>query len=113
MKMLTKPEALGGDCVRKFNVCTSNNPKTISELDLYLKESLWPRLQEFDILSCWSDNQHPYTTLSKMASDILFMLVSTITRDSIFDTKTKRIDSSLPSATLQALICSRDWLRLK
>ncbi|KAG6606814.1 Zinc finger BED domain-containing protein DAYSLEEPER, partial [Cucurbita argyrosperma subsp. sororia] len=106
-----------GDGLSDFDVYISEiseNEQTKSELDRYLEEELFPKSQEFDVLSWWRLNRYRYPTLSKMAYDILSMPVSTVPHDSVFDTEIQRIDSyrrSLPPAILEALICTRDWLR--
>ncbi|GMY34061.1 zinc finger BED domain-containing protein DAYSLEEPER-like [Fagus crenata] len=85
-----------------------------SELDQYLEESLLPRGHEFDILGWWKLNKLKYPTLSKMASDILSIPVCTVGPDSVFDTELRKMDSyrgSLRPATLEALICAKDWLQ--
>uniref|UniRef100_A0A9I9EFQ0 BED-type domain-containing protein n=1 Tax=Cucumis melo TaxID=3656 RepID=A0A9I9EFQ0_CUCME len=106
-----------GDGLSDFDVYISEiseGQQTKSELDRYLEEELSPKSQEFDVLSWWRLNKYRYPTLAKMACDILSMPVSTVNRDSVFDTEIRRMDSyrrSLPSATLEALICTRDWLQ--
>lgn len=85
-----------------------------SELDQYLEESLLPRVHEFDVLGWWKLNKTKYPTLSKMARDILTIPVCTLGGDSVFDTARKEMDSyrcSLQPATLEALICAKDWLK--
>ncbi|CAL0332345.1 unnamed protein product [Lupinus luteus] len=85
-----------------------------SELNEYLEESLAPNVQEFDILSWWRINGLKYPTLSRMASDILSIPVSTVSADSVFDTETRKMDtyrSSLDPMTLEALICTKDWFQ--
>ncbi|TXG69396.1 hypothetical protein EZV62_004331 [Acer yangbiense] len=106
-----------GDGLSDFEVyiteLTSSQPMK-SELDQYLEEPLVPRTQEFDILDWWKLNQLKYPTLSRMASDILSIPLSTVTPDSVFDTTSKKIDSyrsSLRPVTLEALICAKDWLQ--
>nr|XP_027191257.1 zinc finger BED domain-containing protein DAYSLEEPER-like isoform X2 [Cicer arietinum] len=87
-----------------------------SELDEYLEEPLLSDVKEFDILSWWRVNQPKYPTLSRLASDILSMSISTVSADSVFDTEIRKMDnyrSSLDSRTLEALICAKDWLRYK
>ncbi|KAJ1426684.1 Ribonuclease H-like superfamily [Sesbania bispinosa] len=85
------------------------------ELNEYLEEPLEPRVQEFDILSWWRINGFKYPTLSRMASDILSMPVSTLSLQILFfDTEIRKMDnyrSSLDSLTLEALICTKDWFR--
>ncbi|KAG7998079.1 hypothetical protein I3843_01G241200 [Carya illinoinensis] len=85
-----------------------------SELDQYLEESLLPRAQEFDILDWWKLNKLKYPTLSKMASDVLSIPVCTVSPDCVFDTEVRKMDnyrSSLHPATLEALICTKDWFQ--
>ncbi|XP_019436348.1 PREDICTED: zinc finger BED domain-containing protein DAYSLEEPER-like [Lupinus angustifolius] len=83
-----------------------------SELNEYLEEHLEPNIQEFDVLNWWRVNGLKYPTLSRMASDILSMPISTVSADSVFDTETRKMDryrSSLDPMTLEALICTNDW----
>lgn len=93
----------------------SSNHQTKSELDQYLDESLLPRgSQDFDILEWWKLNRIKYPTLSKMAADILSIPFATVSRDSVFDTVGKKLDShrsSLKPVTLEALVCANDWLQ--
>lgn len=84
------------------------------ELDQYLEESVLPRMQEFDVLGWWKLNRKKYPTLSKMASDILCIPVSTVSKDSVFDLRSKKMDRyrcSLRPSTVEALICAKDWLQ--
>ncbi|XP_058734388.1 zinc finger BED domain-containing protein DAYSLEEPER-like isoform X1 [Vicia villosa] len=85
-----------------------------SELDDYLEEPQLSEETEFDIVNWWKLNQSKYPTLSRMASDILSMSISTVSPDSVFDTGVRKMDnhrSSLESRTLEALICAKDWLQ--
>lgn len=85
-----------------------------SELDQYLDESLMPRSQDFDVLAWWKLNKLKYPTLSRMASDILSVPITTVGPDNVFDTVGRSIDqyrSSLRPVTLEALICAKDWLQ--
>uniref|UniRef100_A0A0A0LYS2 BED-type domain-containing protein n=1 Tax=Cucumis sativus TaxID=3659 RepID=A0A0A0LYS2_CUCSA len=85
-----------------------------SELDRYLEDSLLPRVQDFDLLGWWKLNKFKYPTLSKMARDILSIPVSTLPPDSVFITRRKKMDqyrSSLRPETVEAMICSKDWMQ--
>ena len=87
-----------------------------SELDEYLEEPLLPNDQEFDVLCWWRLNGFRYPTLSRIASDLLSMPLSTVSADSVFDTEIRKMDSyrsSLGSTTLEAVICAKDWLQHK
>lgn len=91
---------------------TSHDMK--SELDQYLEEPLLPRVPEFDVLSWWNENRTKYPTLSRMASDVLSIPISTVAPDSVFDTDVKKMDdhrTSLNPVTLEALVCAKDWLQ--
>ncbi|XP_024163053.1 zinc finger BED domain-containing protein DAYSLEEPER-like [Rosa chinensis] len=87
--------------------------KMTSELDQYLEEILYQvPIRDFDVLVWWMQNKAKYLTLSKMASDVLAIPLSTLNSDFIFDTAMlKTMDSSLSSSTLEALICDKDWLK--
>ncbi|KAF7843247.1 zinc finger BED domain-containing protein DAYSLEEPER-like [Senna tora] len=90
------------------------NNRIKSELDQYLEEPLLPRVEEFDILSWWRLNGLYYPTLSRMASDILSIPLSTLSAESVFDTQIRKMDSyrsSLSSMTLEALFCTKDWFQ--
>ncbi|CAK9164895.1 unnamed protein product [Ilex paraguariensis] len=106
-----------GDGLSDFDVYISEimgNQQMRSELDQYLEESLLPRVQDFDVLNWWKLNRQKYPTLSKMASDILCVPVSTVAPDSVFDIVSKKVDSyrsSLRPVTLEAIICAKDWLQ--
>ncbi|KAH7547420.1 hypothetical protein FEM48_Zijuj01G0308000 [Ziziphus jujuba var. spinosa] len=110
------PFISAGDGLSDFEIYISEitSQQMKSELDQYLEESLLPRVQEFDVLGWWKLNRMKYPTLSRMASDILSIPVSTVAPDSVFDTEIKMIDSyrgSLRPVTLEALICAKDWLQ--
>lgn len=85
-----------------------------SELDVYLEESLLPRVQDIDVLGWWRVNRVKYPTLSKIARDILCVAASTVPADSVFDTTSKQMDqyrSSLQPETVEALVCAKDWMQ--
>ncbi|KAL0294926.1 UNVERIFIED_CONTAM: Zinc finger BED domain-containing protein RICESLEEPER 2 [Sesamum radiatum] len=86
-----------------------------SELDKYLGEDLEVFQKEFDILNWWKVNSHRFPILSKIASDILAVPVSTVALESAFSTGGRVLDafrSSLSPKIVQALICAQDWLRM-
>ncbi|KAI3671519.1 hypothetical protein L1987_87257 [Smallanthus sonchifolius] len=92
----------------------ANHQNIKPELDQYLEESVLPRMQEFDVLGWWKSNRKKYPTLSKLASDILSIPISTKFQDSVFDIKCKKMDRyrcSLKPSTLEALVCAKDWLQ--
>ncbi|XP_024029605.1 zinc finger BED domain-containing protein RICESLEEPER 2-like [Morus notabilis] len=84
-----------------------------SELDLYLDEPRLARTADLDILSFWKSNQFRYPALASMACDILAVSVSTIASEATFSVGGRVLDSfrsSLKPKTVEALVCTRDWL---
>ena len=85
-----------------------------SELDKYLED---PRVhvnlnEHFDVLAWWKKNGDAYPVLSLMARDFLAIPVSTVSSESAFSTAGRLLGkerTSLAPATLEALVCSKDW----
>uniref|UniRef100_A0A7N0VI31 BED-type domain-containing protein n=1 Tax=Kalanchoe fedtschenkoi TaxID=63787 RepID=A0A7N0VI31_KALFE len=95
-------------------IMKSTSQQSRSELDMYLEESLLPRLQDFDVLNWWKLNRTKYPVLSNMARDILSCTTSTVSCDAVFDSTSKEMDryrSSLRPETVEALLCAKDWLQ--
>ncbi|KAI3457083.1 hypothetical protein Pfo_013746 [Paulownia fortunei] len=93
---------------------TSISQNTKSDLDKYLEEPLFPRSVDFSILNWWKVHEPRYPVLSMMARNILGIPVSKVALESLFDTGDRALDhcwSSMKSDTLQALMCSQDWMR--
>ncbi|MFS8031038.1 putative transcription factor/ chromatin remodeling BED-type(Zn) family [Helianthus anomalus] len=93
---------------------TSQNQNVKSDLDKYLEEPLFPRNVDFNILNWWRVHTPRYPVLSMMARNILGIPMSKVSLDSVFDTGDRVLDqyrSSLSADTLQALICTQDWMR--
>ncbi|KAL9250057.1 Zinc finger BED domain-containing protein [Drosera capensis] len=88
---------------------------TKSELEQYFEEaalSLWT--DDFDILQWWRSNKSRFPILSRMAADLLSIPVATVTPGHVFDTRKMKLDSyhcSLKPETLEALICTKEWLQ--
>lgn len=83
-----------------------------SELDQYLSESTLPPSQEIDILKYWQSQEQRYPVLSRMAGDILAVLISTVASEFAFSIGGRVIDrfrSSLSPEIAEALITTRDW----
>ncbi|XP_071737202.1 zinc finger BED domain-containing protein DAYSLEEPER-like [Rutidosis leptorrhynchoides] len=94
-------------------IMETTSQQSKSELDQYLEESLLPRVHEFDVIGWWKVYKDKYPTLSKMARDILTIPVSSVGRESVFETGQKEMDKyrcSLRAETVEALICAKDWL---
>lgn len=82
-------------------------------MEQYLDEPRTDRNSNLDILAFWKANQFRYPILTAMARDILAIPVTTVASESTFSVSGRVLDqyrSSLGKETIQALICTRDWL---
>uniref|UniRef100_A0A7N0VBJ8 BED-type domain-containing protein n=1 Tax=Kalanchoe fedtschenkoi TaxID=63787 RepID=A0A7N0VBJ8_KALFE len=97
----------------KFLHETSQTQSTISDLDKYLEEPVFPRSFDFNILNWWKVHTARYPILSVVARDVLAIPMSTVAPQLVFSSGGKVLDHSraaLSPDTRQALICSHDWL---
>lgn len=94
---------------------TTQNEGSKSDLDKYLEEPLFPRnAPGFNVLNWWRVHTPRYPILSMMARNVLGMPMSKASLDSASNTGGRVLDrdwSSLKPATIQALMCSQDWIR--
>ncbi|KAG8390680.1 hypothetical protein BUALT_Bualt01G0108800 [Buddleja alternifolia] len=89
-----------------------------SDLDIYLEEGLYVCKEDsdsdFNALDWWKANTLKFRTLSSMAHDILSIPITTVASESAFSAGGRVLDqyrSSLNAETVQALVCTGDWLR--
>lgn len=85
-----------------------------SELDKYLDEPVIPRAVDFDIIDWWKIMGKRFPTLQMLARDILAVPVSRVVSESAFSIAGRVLSpqrSNLLPDTLEALMCSQDWLR--
>jgi len=85
-----------------------------NELDRYLEDDVEDDHAEFDILNWWKLKAFKYYILSYMARDILAILVSIVSFESVISTGGRILysfHSSLSCTTIKALICAQNWLR--
>ncbi|XP_037479454.1 zinc finger BED domain-containing protein RICESLEEPER 2-like [Triticum dicoccoides] len=90
------------------------NCQMSSELDDYLGEVLVPRKDDFDILKWWMEHTTKYPTLAAIARDVLAMPASAVQSEAAFSSSRPVIpkhQSTLSIETIEALVCSRDWMR--
>jgi hypothetical protein len=94
---------------------TTNNEKKVSELDLYMSESLVKTNEAdtpFDALSWWKGQVTNFPILSTLARDVLSMQVSTVASESAFSAGGRVVDafrSKLKPEIIEALVCTKDW----
>ncbi|VAH52231.1 hypothetical protein VPH35_031636 [Triticum aestivum] len=90
------------------------NCQMSSELEDYLGEVLVPRKDDFDILKWWMEHATKYPTLAAIARDVLAMPASAVQSEAAFSSSGPVIpkhQSTLSIETIEALVCSRDWMR--
>jgi hypothetical protein len=84
-----------------------------SELEHYLEDGMMPRTPDFDILSFWKSSGPKYPLLQMIAKDIFAIPVSSVASESAFSTGGRVISphrSKLLPTTVEALMCSQNWL---
>ncbi|KAL1180967.1 hypothetical protein V6Z11_A02G014700 [Gossypium hirsutum] len=103
------------DCIVSYfsKFASPSNVKKVasqkSELDCYLEETLLP--SDADILGWWRVNSQRFPTLAKMARDFLAIPVSVSAPCSnISAMTTNPTYSSLDPESMEALVCSQNWL---
>ncbi|KAM6601327.1 hypothetical protein CsatA_020936 [Cannabis sativa] len=100
----------------KFLHETSHSQSSISDLDKYLEEPVFPRNCDFNVLNWWKVHTPRYPILSMMARDVLGTPMSTIASELAFSTSSRLLDqsrSSLSPDIREALICTQDWLQVE
>ncbi|CAN1293903.1 Putative AC9 transposase, partial [Linum perenne] len=86
----------------------------VTELDNYLNEDVLPRSSDFDILMWWKLSGLKYPILQAVARDDLAIPVTSVASESAFSSECRLLDphhSKLHSATVEALMCTRSWLK--
>ena len=84
-----------------------------SESDLYLEEPLIDRKQEIDILMWWKSLLYRSPSLVRLARDVLSIPITSVASESAFSVGgriLKPTRSSLTSESVEALICTRNWI---
>ena len=84
-----------------------------NELQKYLEDKIIDRKVDIDVLSWWQMERFHYPILSQLARDVLTIPISTVASESAFSIGGRVLDqyrSSLLPETVQALLCTRDWL---
>jgi hypothetical protein len=85
-----------------------------TEIEQYFAEDVETPNETFDILMWSKVNSTKFMVLSKKARDVLAIPLTTVAFESAFSTGGHVIDpcqSSLAPKTMEALICSQNWLR--
>jgi len=91
-----------------------SNSECMSEVDRYFLDGCEASTNEFDILLWWKVNAPKYPILAEIARDILAIPISTVASESAFSNGGRILDpfrSSLSPLTVEALVCTQDWLK--
>jgi hypothetical protein len=78
-----------------------------------LEEQLVREDENFEISTWWKTNSNKYPVLSAMARDFSAIPVSIVSSKSAFNLSGRILGdnrSSMTPQTLEALVCSKDWL---
>jgi len=87
-----------------------------NDVDRYLSDPCEELSDHFDVLTWWKVNGFKYRVLSKIAQDVFSVPVSTVASESAFSTGGRILDSFRSSSspkTVEALICTQNWIRGK
>ncbi|KAM2565275.1 hypothetical protein TB1_007925 [Malus domestica] len=86
-----------------------------NEVDMYFNDPHQSLTYEgFNILDWWKVNSGIYPTLSRVAKDIFALPSSTVASENAFSLGGRVVDpfrASLTPRTIEALVCTSDWLR--
>jgi hypothetical protein len=98
------------------NKKTTSFVRSKNELDRYLEEETLPHDESdyFDILGRWKLEGARYPTLRLITRDILAIPITTVASESAFSTSGRVLSehrSRLTPKMLEALMCSKSWLR--
>ncbi|CAH1449084.1 unnamed protein product [Lactuca virosa] len=87
----------------------------MNKVDQYLYDRYINILaKNFEIQKWWKGNESTYPILSKLAKDIFDVPSSTVSSENAFSLGSRVVDpfrSSLTPKTVEALVCTSDWLR--
>jgi hypothetical protein len=88
--------------------------KCRSDVDRYLSDGCEKMTEKFDALAWWKMNAPKYPILAKIAHDVLAIPISAVAPEFAFSTGGHVLDpfrSSLSPLTVDALICTQNWIR--
>ncbi|KAL8260125.1 hypothetical protein R6Q59_028078 [Mikania micrantha] len=100
----------------KYNQHIDTVESVKSELSIYLDKGVYicESGVNFDALGWWKENKLKFKILSKMAADILSVLITTVASESAFSAGGRVIDphrSCLGTKMVDMLVCGADWYR--
>ncbi|XP_042945622.1 zinc finger BED domain-containing protein RICESLEEPER 2-like [Carya illinoinensis] len=84
-----------------------------SKVERYLMEDVEAPSDAFQLLTWWKVHSTKFLILSRIARDVLAIPITTVASESAFSTGGRVLDayrSSLSASTMEALICTQNWL---
>jgi hypothetical protein len=85
-----------------------------SEIEQYFLEDVESPSANFDIFNLLKFNSTKFPVLSDIARDVLAISITTVASESAFSTRSHVLDpfrSFLAPKTMEAIICTQNWLR--
>ncbi|KAL2930501.1 Zinc finger BED domain-containing protein RICESLEEPER 2 [Bienertia sinuspersici] len=96
-----------------FESNNASGSDALTAVDAYLNAPLVPRSPDFDILKYWQSSSSTYSTLARMAKDVLAVPITSVASESSFSmgsrTLTKYRASLLPK-NVEAIVTTQNWL---
>ena len=84
-----------------------------TEIEQYFLEDVETLSKNFNILMWWKVNSTKFSILAEITRDVLAIPITTVASESAFSTEGHVIDpfrSSLAAKTVEALVCTQNWL---
>ena len=84
-----------------------------TKIEQYFLEDVETLSENFNILMWWKVNSTKFLVLVEIAQDVLPIPITTVASESTFSTGGRMIDpfrNSLAVKTMEALICTQNWL---
>jgi hypothetical protein len=92
---------------------SQNSMQCKTEIEQYFLEDVETLSENFNILMWWKVNSTKFSVLAEIARDVLAIPITTVASDSAFSIGGCVIDpfrSSLAVKTVEALVCTQNWL---
>lgn len=110
---VAEPAGEQDEAMKLYDLYLSSRPAVPSssihiELELYLEEASLPRAQELDIINWWKVSGTRFPTLQKLARDIFYIPITSVTSECAFSTSGRVLSahrSRLTPNVAEALMC--------
>ncbi|CAH9109711.1 unnamed protein product [Cuscuta europaea] len=106
-----------GNLMKKSKSTPVNEQSSINELSLYLTFLVeYEEGDDFDVFQWWKEKERTFPILSKMAKQVLAILVSTVAVEQEFSAAGNVLTdyrTRLSANSLETPVCFHDWLKAK